>query len=137
VCCAHFDQGSFGYASIRCEASCSDLDRFELCHAGQTCPGQYVCRASVIIPFSFISVCAPLVLGAQSAATLDVKGKVACGATSCDFGSEKCCLTAHFDSGATFPMAESPYCAPLADECACGHQASGMEPDIDAGTPRP
>jgi hypothetical protein len=131
VCCAHFDPMSFGYASIGCEASCDDLNHFQLCHSGESCPGAYVCRPSLLIPFSFISVCGPL--GASPSAALpDVKGKVACGATSCDFGSEKCCLTAHFDSEATFPMPERPYCAPVADECVCGHSDSA-NPELDAG----
>jgi hypothetical protein len=132
VCCGTFDQNSFSYTRIACESSCSGSDKFRLCHAGESCDSGNVCRRSVILPFSFVSVCAPAGQAPSEMTGRDVAHEVQCGSETCKVGRTKCCLTAHFDGSSLSPVAEPAYCAPIDDSCMCGHQSS-MPSDEDAG----
>jgi hypothetical protein len=126
VCCGTFDQTSFSYTRIACEQSCSGTDKFKLCHAGDTCDNGLVCRRSVILPFSFVSVCAPPSQAPSDMTGRNIAHEIQCGAETCPAGKAKCCLTAHFDTSSLSLVAEPAYCAPLADSCMCHHEPSMM-----------
>jgi hypothetical protein len=134
VCCGHFDQRVFSYTRISCDKSCSGSDQFQLCHADDACGSGLVCRLSLVLPYSFISVCAPPTPAPSGQSTgKSVAGRVACGDRSCEVGRDKCCLTAHFDGNAPYPVAEQPYCAPVDQACECSHVDHGGGPTPASG----
>jgi hypothetical protein len=132
TCCGHYEPVFFTYSSIECRSRCDDSNDIEFCHPGQTCMrAGHVCRASLIIPYDFIGVCA---LPSSSVPPLKgeaVAGDVACADASCSAASEQCCLRSRYDFNAMSLSALEPYCAPLEHTCSCDHDPTPP----DAGVP--
>jgi len=131
-CCGQFDRATYSYSSIACRASCAPPDQFELCHPGQACAvaGQ-VCRRSVLIPHAFVTVCADPAAVPDDTTSERVAGKIACGDSQCDVGTEQCCLRASFDFSVMMSEALPPYCSNVGAPCGCT-----TRPDADAGVVR-
>jgi hypothetical protein len=117
VCCGKLADLVPWYETISCQKSCPLPQSYEICHAGTKCRDGSQCRRSVIIPHEFIGICS--IAGRDEKPTGDaLKGEVACGPTTCQVGTQKCCLNAKVTFSSP-PMAEPAYCAPLSAGCLC------------------
>lgn len=118
VCCGTLSGGT-AYVSIQCQDSCEQPDGFKLCHGDEVCPTEgFVCRRSAIIPFEFLQVCADPADNGD--ATVDTTaGEIACRDTTCQVGTEKCCIRQTFSLTGGAGTVLPPLCKPIDEDCGC------------------
>jgi len=118
VCCGTLSGGT-AYVSIQCQDSCEQPEGFKLCHGDEVCPTEgFVCRRSAIIPFEFLQVCAdPADNGDATVNT--TAGEIACRDTTCQVGTEKCCIRQTFSLTGGAGTVLPPLCKPIDEDCGC------------------
>lgn len=132
VCCGTFSQASFGYTSMVCAETCDAESQRVLCHPGDTCDNpDYVCRASQLLPFSFLSICAAPTTMVGEATGRSAVDQIVCGEGTCDAATEQCCLRSGIDFAAMRLSTLEPVCLPLSTDCTC--DSEGETPAMDAG----
>lgn len=134
VCCGTYSQASFGYLSMVCADTCGEMNQRELCHPGDTCADpEFVCRASQLLPFSFLSICAAPTNMVGDATGTEIAGQIVCGDDTCEVGTEQCCLRSGIDLEAFTRNVLDPVCIPLEEECSCELEIDDGPDGIDGG----